>query len=80
MAARKGVRIKATLPPLTLDPKAVEERERRTTQLTLRLTPTERQELQVVADHYHVTVTAYLLGLHRQAMAAMRQNGGRRNG
>ena len=76
MAKGKGkgarrVSRKARLPELGLDPaSAVGPTEQRTASLTIRLTPTERREVREIADHFGVTVTSYLMGLHEQAWEA----------
>lgn len=74
----KRVSREAKLPKLGIDPrKAPPEAEQRTSGLTIRLTPTERREVQEMADRFNVTVTAYLMGLHRQAWDAVHRKGGR---
>lgn len=79
MGKVKGKRVsrKAELPELGVDPrKAAPEAERRTSGLTIRLTPSERREVQDMADRFGVTVTAYLMGLHAQARRAVQGKGG----
>ena len=71
-------RRKAELPDLGLSPgEGLSPRERRSVGLTLRLTPTERRQIQEMADRFGTTVTNYLLNLHGQAWAST-QKGGKR--
>ena len=75
---RKRVRRrKLALPSLGVDVgRALPEAEQRTGRLTMRLTPTERQRLQDVADHYGTTCTNVLMHLVAQAWGAIHRKGG----
>ena len=74
---RKGRRHRVALPSLGVDVRGpVPEREQRTGRLTLRLTPTERQRLQDVAEHYETTCTNVVVHLVAQAWAAIHAKGG----
>jgi hypothetical protein len=72
---RKG-RISADLPDLNVDPRAIRaEKELRDRVFQMRLTESEQKELRETADRLGVTITTYLLGLHKQAMRTLRRKG-----
>jgi len=76
MGKRKGEQ--EALPKVKLDLDALPAQEKRTRMVTLRVTPTEYRELRKAARRFRTTVSAYLLGLHGQAMEQLsRGKGGR---
>ena len=77
-AAMGKRRRKTELPDLALSPgKGLSPQERRNASLTIRLTPTERRQIQDMADRFGTTVTNYLLNLHAQAWASIKKEGGK---
>ena len=64
-------------PDLGLDPSRIEPTDLKARNLTIRLSDREHRELREMADTLGVSVTHYLLSLHRQARAAMQQKGGK---
>jgi len=49
------------------------KRERRSETLVIRLTPSEKRSLRKMADKFGLTITAYLIGLHEQAVKAVKR-------
>ena len=48
-------------------------RERRSETLVIRLTPSEKRSLRKMADKFGLTITGYLIGLHEQAVKAVKR-------
>ncbi len=73
---RKRPEPPAELPEI--DPQAlVEEQERADHVLQVRLTAREHQEIRQTAQRFGLSMTSYLLGLHRKAVEALQKKGGR---
>jgi len=85
--ARKGIlrvgrkpkgSLKPAMPGMALDPRALAEpRELRDRLLQLRVTASELAEIHETARSLGLTMTAYVIGLHRQAVATLAKRGGR---
>ena len=68
----------ATAPPPRVDPDAIPKpREYADRVLQIRLTAREHQEIGEIAARLGLTRSAYLLGLHHQALAFFQKKGGR---
>jgi len=79
MGQRKTVKRKAKLPKLGVEPgRGIEQREQRTATLTIRLTPTQRQQVRRMANRFGTTVTNYLMSLHGQAWETVQEKEGER--
>lgn len=75
---RKIVKRKLALPPLGIDVQgAALGREERTARLTVRLAPSERRQLQELADHFGTTATNVLTHLIGQAWESIHRKGGK---
>ena len=75
---RKTVKQKAALPPLGVDVQgAALGQEQRTARLTVRLTPSERRQLQELANRFGTTATNVLTHLIGQAWESLRRKGGK---
>ncbi|MFC1805848.1 hypothetical protein ACFL09_02580 [Planctomycetota bacterium] len=73
---RKRPEPPAELPQI--DPEAlVEEEERADHVLQIRLTAGEHEEIRQTAQALGMSMTSYLLGLHRKAVEVLRKKGGR---
>jgi len=78
--AKRASRRPTTL-KMDVDPRAIPKpKEPRDCVFQMRLTAAERREIRKTAKSLGLTVTAYLLGLHAQAVAALGEKGGRSDG
>ena len=70
------------IPPLGIDARKIGEDEAKTVRLNVRISPQEKAEIAAVARRLGLTVSDYVLGLHRQAVESLskRRKGGRKNG
>ncbi len=72
---RKRPEPPAELPEI--DPEAlVKEQERADHVLQIRLTASEHREIKHIAQRFGLSMTSYLLGLHRKAVEALAKKGG----
>ena len=76
---RKGQRRAGlAVPDVTVNPRAIPKPpKRRDKVFQMRLTTAEFNELHEMAEKLGLTITSYLLGLHKQAVAALSRKGGK---
>ena len=78
MGRKPKGRLKPAMPEMALDPRALAQpKELRDRLLQLRVTASELAEIQETARSLGLTMTAYVIGLHHQAVASLAREGGR---
>jgi len=70
------------LPDLGLDPRKLDADAAKTLRIGLRVSPSEKREVEATARRLGVSLSDYLMGLHAQAVAALGKGrkGGRSRG
>ena len=78
MAGKPKGALRPVMPDMAIDPHTLNEpRERRDRLLQVRVTVSELAGIHRTARSLGLTTTAYVIGLHRQAVAALAKRGGR---
>lgn len=73
---KRGADLEATLRPVT--PSTIRDRLAKTARIAFQLSPAEKEEIASTASGFGLTVTDYLLRLHRLTVAIQANRGGRR--
>jgi len=69
------------IPELGVDPRKLATAGSKTLRLGIRVSPEEKRAVEAMARRLKVTASDYVLGLHQQAVDALRgEKGGRSNG